>query len=51
MAEAPDAQFVAEDAVVVYHKKFSVNFHDDNVYLDYYNGDDILSVSCCFCDF
>ena len=24
MAEAPDAQFVAEDAVFVYHKKFSV---------------------------
>ena len=28
MAEAPDAQFVAEDAVFVYHKKFSVTFHD-----------------------
>jgi len=29
MAEAPDAQFVAEDAVFVYHKKFSENwFHD-----------------------
>ena len=24
MAEAPDAEFVTEDAVFVYHKKFSV---------------------------
>lgn len=30
MAEAPDAQFVAEDAVFVYHKKFSVTLHDDH---------------------
>ena len=48
MAEAPDAQFVAEDAVVVYHKKFSVTFHDDNVYYYNYTEDDILRVSCCF---
>ena len=30
MAEAPDAQFVTEDAVLVYHKKFSVTFHHDH---------------------
>ena len=48
MAEAPDAQFVAEDAVVVYHKKFSVTIHDDNVYHYNYNEDDILRVFCCF---
>ena len=48
MAEAPDAQFVAEDAVVVYHKKFSVTFYDDDVYHYDNNEDDILRVSCCF---
>ena len=39
MAEAPDAQFVAEDAVYIYHKKFMVcdntdegSIDDDEVY-------------------
>ena len=49
MAEAPDAQFVAEDAVFVYHKKFSVTFHNTDAYYDNEDEeDDILRVSCCF---
>ena len=41
MAEAPDAQFVAEDAVYIYHKKFMVC---DN--LDEGSIDDDEQVDC-----
>ena len=43
MAEAPDAQFVAEDAVFVYHKKFSVCNHDDHDddYHNDYNDEEV----------
>ena len=43
MAEAPDAQFVAEDAVYIYHKKFMVC---DN--LDEGSIDDDEQVDCLF---
>ena len=38
MAEAPDAQFVAEDAVYIYHKKFMVCDNLDEGSID---GDEV----------